>query len=168
MTLMYVTACASSGRNVLVLIDAERIATIGPFVNSPSEPFFDGPNELSRRTRDREFLRLNIVGSVSDLTVPASEWPRIKAVLTRLNGGGFNRFGNDAEDLERPRVLTEAPSVGHASRPGEYPPPESEYADVVETRPETARGVSITTLRSTPHLATAGVDMGIAGCSPSS
>lgn len=166
MTLMYVTACASSGRNASVLIDAERITMIRPFVDSPPEPFFDGSDGPSRRTRDHDFLRLSIVGSVSDLTVPVSEWPRIKAVLTRLNGGGFNRFGNDAEDLERPRVLTEAPSVGHTSCPDGYSL--SEYADVVETRPETARGTSIATFRSTPHLTTVGVDTGTMECSPSS
>ena len=158
MTLMYVTVRASSGRNASVLIDAERIAMIMPFVD---------PDGSSHRARDCDFLRLHIAGSVSDLTVPASEWPRIKAVLTRLNGGGFNRFGNDAEDLERPRFMTEAPSVDRASRPDGYSL--SEYAGVAGTRAETARGISIATFRSTPHLATVGMDMGITEeCSPSS
>jgi hypothetical protein len=57
-----------------------------------------------------------------EYVVLASEWPRLKQMLTRLNGGGFNRLGNDTDELEQPRYLSSAPRPRHEERVESRPP----------------------------------------------
>lgn len=115
MMLIYVTICDSAGRDASVLLDVTRIAAIAPYTESTSirsRTFLAGLSD-SRRPGNRSYLEV-YMGGMCRWVVPVSEWPHIKAALVRVNGGGFNRFGNDTESLECPRYL-QTPATGAAA-----------------------------------------------------
>lgn len=112
MMLVYVNICDSAGRDASVLLDVTRITAIAPYAEPTSRPFLAGLSG-SCRPRSRSYLEV-YMGDVCRWVVPVSEWPHIKAALVRVNGGGFNRFGNDTESLECPRYL-QTPATGAAA-----------------------------------------------------
>ena len=115
MTLMYLTACNSAGRDYTILLDVARITAIAPYAEpSPGTSWLSGLDS-THRPGNREYLRV-FIGPEREYVVLASEWPRLKQMLTRLNGGGFNRLGNDTDELEQPRFLSSAPRPRHEER----------------------------------------------------
>lgn len=120
MTLMYLTACDSDGRDYTILLDVARIAAIAPYAESSPGTSWLISNH-SHRPGNREYLRV-VMGPEREYVVLASEWPRLKQMLTRLNGGGFNRLGNDTDELEQPRYLSSAPRPRHEERVESRPP----------------------------------------------
>ena len=104
MMLIYVTVCDNAGRAASVLLDISRLAAVAPYAEpSPRPSFYSLGSDDSHRPRNRNYLEVWI--GTNKWVVLASEWPRIKAALVRVNGGGFNRFGNDTEELECPQYL---------------------------------------------------------------
>ena len=104
MMLIYVTVCDNEGRDASVLLDISRLAAVAPYTEpSPRPSFYSLGSDDSHRPRNRNYLEVWI--GTNKWVVLASEWPRIKAALVRVNGGGFNRFGNDTEELECPQYL---------------------------------------------------------------
>lgn len=114
--LIYVTICDTAGRDASVLLDATRIIAVAPYTESASRPFFASLGE-PRRPTNRSYLEVH-TEDLCKWVVPTSEWPCIKAALVRVNGGGFNRFGNDMEVLECPHYL-QTPATGAAAAHGE-------------------------------------------------
>lgn len=113
MMLIYVTVCDSEGRDASVLLDISRLIAVAPFTEQ-SPRYMPSLAGLAGCCRPRNRNYLTIYVGTHSWVVPASEWPRIKAALVRVNGGGFNRFGNNTEHLECPQYLR-TPAVGEAA-----------------------------------------------------
>ena len=155
MMLIYVTICDSAGRDASVLLDVTRITAVAPYAEPTPRPFLAGPSG-SCRPRNRSYLEVHM-GDVCRWVVPVSEWPHIKAALVRVNGGGFNRFGNDTESLECPRYL-QTPATGAAA-----------CEETVNVAPHTANLAAIGRELFSADAISGGMDMGMeaAACSSS-
>ena len=154
MMLIYVTVCDNAGRDASVLLDISRLAAVAPYAEPLPRPSYSLGSDDSHRPRNRNYLEVWI--GTNKWVVLASEWPRIKAALVRVNGGGFNRFGNDTEELECPRYL-QMPATGATAREETI---DIAYANAI-----------LTAMRqnSSTDAVTVGVDMGTeaATCSSS-
>lgn len=169
MTLMYLTACDSDGRDYTILLDVARIAAIAPYAESSPGTSWLISNH-SHRPRNREYLRV-VMGPEREYVVLASEWPRLKQMLTRLNGGGFNRLGNDTDELEQPRYLPSAPRPRREEGVESYPQEILCGAATETVATETVHGATEVRVRRCAEASPAGYAVsaseGAPACSPS-